>query len=265
MNGTAERTNGLILEVARTILINSGLPKQYWGEAVSCACYLLNLRPSEWREWKSGRENLTNQQPTMKYLRCFGAISYAYNSKHKKLDSRAIKCKLTGYEADGYRLVELDSNDNPTGRIIISRDVIFDERNIVERMNPSGPLSLGGATAIQNAPDNRDFDRIDESDLDAPTNPDDVEVNSDDHKLSDNINIETIDANIIEDDEGLHKEGYHELKDTCTDNINTNTVNDEQHDLYTIENKETKTSENIQEHDSSNNPSPTKPKSTALE
>lgn len=39
-NGLAERSNRTILEMARTMLVSSGLPKSLWAEAVSTAAYI---------------------------------------------------------------------------------------------------------------------------------------------------------------------------------------------------------------------------------
>ncbi|BBG97487.1 transposable element gene [Prunus dulcis] len=41
-NGVAERMNRTLTERARSIRIQSGLPKQFWAEAVNTAAYLIN-------------------------------------------------------------------------------------------------------------------------------------------------------------------------------------------------------------------------------
>ena len=41
-NGVAERMNRTLLERARCMLSNAGLDKEFWAEAVSSACYLVN-------------------------------------------------------------------------------------------------------------------------------------------------------------------------------------------------------------------------------
>ena len=47
-NGVVERKNRTLEEMARTMLIASGLPRNFWAEAVNIACYILNrvlIRP----------------------------------------------------------------------------------------------------------------------------------------------------------------------------------------------------------------------------
>ncbi|GJV33891.1 putative ribonuclease H-like domain-containing protein [Tanacetum coccineum] len=41
-NGVAERRNRTLIEVARTMLVDSKLPTTFWAEAVNIACYVLN-------------------------------------------------------------------------------------------------------------------------------------------------------------------------------------------------------------------------------
>ena len=45
-NGVAERMNRTILNKVRCLLKDSNLPKKFWAEAISSACYQINKSPS---------------------------------------------------------------------------------------------------------------------------------------------------------------------------------------------------------------------------
>ena len=47
-NGVVEKKNRTLEEMAKTMLIASGLPRNFWSEADNTACYILNrvlIRP----------------------------------------------------------------------------------------------------------------------------------------------------------------------------------------------------------------------------
>ena len=52
-NGVAERKNCHVLEVARSLLFQTHLPKKFWGEAILTATYLINRMPSRILKFRS--------------------------------------------------------------------------------------------------------------------------------------------------------------------------------------------------------------------
>ena len=44
-NGVAERKNRHLLEMARALMFQMKVPKQFWADAVSTACFLINRMP----------------------------------------------------------------------------------------------------------------------------------------------------------------------------------------------------------------------------
>ena len=52
-NGVAECKNRHLLEVARSLLFTSNIPKRFWGEAVLTATYLINRMPSRILKFKT--------------------------------------------------------------------------------------------------------------------------------------------------------------------------------------------------------------------
>lgn len=55
-NGVAERRNRTLVETARCLLLQSGLPNFFWAEAISAANYLRNRCPSRPIDGKTAYE-----------------------------------------------------------------------------------------------------------------------------------------------------------------------------------------------------------------
>ena len=127
-NGVAERMNRTLLEVVRSMLSDSQLPKRFWAEALATATYVRNRSPTKSVAGMTPFEAWSGKKPNVNNLRIFGCISYAHVPKdeRKKLDSKARECIFLGYgtEVKGYRLLDLSSR-----KIVYSRDVVFDENN----------------------------------------------------------------------------------------------------------------------------------------
>ena len=87
------------------MIINAGLPKSFWGEAITTTCYLINRYPSQAIGLKTPMEMWTGQPADYSHLRVFGCLAYAHY-KQDKLDPRALKFISIGYSEDvkGYKL-----------------------------------------------------------------------------------------------------------------------------------------------------------------
>ncbi|KAJ0860808.1 putative RNA-directed DNA polymerase [Helianthus annuus] len=118
-NGLAERMNRTLLERMRCMLAISGMPKKFWGEAVSTAAYLINRCPSSAIQMKTPMEMWSGTKPEYEDLKVFGSLVYSHVSDDK-LDPRSQKCVMLGYTegVKGYRLWRLQ---NP--KVIVSRNV----------------------------------------------------------------------------------------------------------------------------------------------
>ncbi|XP_039115486.1 uncharacterized protein LOC120250711 [Dioscorea cayenensis subsp. rotundata] len=125
-NGVVEHKNRTVVEMARALLKTGNLPTRFWGDAVSTGVYLINRSPTQALQTKTPYEGMHGVKLVVSHLKVFGCIAFTLIPSQKlyKLDERSERCIFTGYssESKAYKLF------NPvTGKIIISRDVVFHE------------------------------------------------------------------------------------------------------------------------------------------
>ncbi|WVZ15014.1 hypothetical protein V8G54_012580 [Vigna mungo] len=122
----AERRNRTILNMARSMIKEKGLPQNLWGEAVSTAVYILNRCPTKRLEEKVPWEVWTGVKPTVSHLNVFGSLAFMHipDQKRTKLQDKSEAMVFVGYHSTGaYKLY------NPiTERMMLSRDVVVLEK-----------------------------------------------------------------------------------------------------------------------------------------
>ncbi|CAM8987559.1 unnamed protein product [Rhodiola kirilowii] len=125
-NGLAERKHRHILEVARAIMFEAGLPKHFWGDSILTAKHIINRLPTPVLQRKSPWEMLFGEKPHVNHLRVFGCSCYVSTHTHTrdKFDPRELECVFLGYPVGqkGYKMFCLS-----TQQIMVSRHVIFRE------------------------------------------------------------------------------------------------------------------------------------------
>ncbi|GKF68106.1 zinc finger, CCHC-type containing protein, partial [Tanacetum coccineum] len=125
-NGVVKRKNRTILSTTRCMMKATGMPQNFWAEAVRHAILLLNCTPTKSLEDVTPYEALKGRKPNLQHIRIFGCIAYAkVPSQHlTKLDDRSIQMVYLGSEpgSKAYRLF-----DPITKKICVSRDVKFKE------------------------------------------------------------------------------------------------------------------------------------------
>lgn len=125
-NRVVERRNMTLLGMTRSILKHMEIPNYLWGEAVRHATYLINRVATRVLIEQTPYEVFRNKKPSVAHLRVFGCIGYAkVTTPHlNKLEDRSRTLVHLGIEpgTKAYRLYDLISR-----KIIVSRDVIFDE------------------------------------------------------------------------------------------------------------------------------------------
>ena len=125
-NGLAECMNQMIVFHAVSMLIDSKLPKSFWGEAFHTATYLIAWSPATGLKRKTQYKVLTGRRVDPTFFWPFGCIEFALVDKyhHKKLDSRAHKGIMLGYEhGKAYKLLDVS-----THKIFSSQYVDSDEK-----------------------------------------------------------------------------------------------------------------------------------------
>lgn len=114
------------MEMARSILKHMHMTNYLWGEAVRRATYLINQIATRSLQDQTLYEVLKGRKPNLNHLRVFGCLGYAKIEKAqlRKLDDRSRMLVHLGTKpgSKAYRLF-----DPETRRIVVSRDVVFDE------------------------------------------------------------------------------------------------------------------------------------------
>lgn len=114
------------MEVGLSLLAHAAMSLKFWDEAFITATYLINRTPTKLLQFSTPLERLFNKKPDYSILRVFGCACWPnlrpYNSR--KLEFRSQQCVFLGYSPlhKGYKCLHVS-----TGRVYISRDVIFDE------------------------------------------------------------------------------------------------------------------------------------------
>ena len=103
LNGVSERMIRTITEKARAMVDCAKLQKEFWGEAVLTATYLINITPTKALTVnKTPFEMWHKKKPDIKYLRVFGSTVYTHNKVRKtKFDEKSWKAILVGFAPNG--------------------------------------------------------------------------------------------------------------------------------------------------------------------
>jgi len=125
-NGVVERKNQHLLDVVRTLLLESSVPSKFWVEALSTAVYLINRLHSQVLNFDSPYYRLYHQHPSYLNLHTFGCVCFVHLPLHErnKLSAQSVKCAFMGYSISHKGYVCYDSCAN---KFCIFRNVVFFE------------------------------------------------------------------------------------------------------------------------------------------
>lgn len=130
-NGVGERANRTIVERARSMLIDSNLPKRYWAEAIATATYLINRSPSKALNGNTPEAAWGGRKPNLTYFKVFGykAMVHIPKEKREKWDPKSREMIFVGYSTNvkGYKFI-----DYKTSKVVVSRDAVLLENPQIE-------------------------------------------------------------------------------------------------------------------------------------
>jgi len=128
-NGMAERLNRTILEMMRSMMFDTKLPKSFWTFAVNYSQEILNRLPTRaLTEKMTPFEALYKRKPSVAHMRIFGCPVYVHvpDAKRGKLDAKAVSGLFVGLSQNRKAYIVADSQN--LSKVYISRDVTFLER-----------------------------------------------------------------------------------------------------------------------------------------
>jgi len=116
-------------ELTRTILNISSLPKCFWADVVSTACYVMNRVLIRIILKKTPYELLNRRNPNIRHLKVFGCKCYILNNGKEslsKFDAKSDKGIFLGYSlsSQAYR-----AYNKKLMTVLESIHVVFDETN----------------------------------------------------------------------------------------------------------------------------------------
>ncbi|CAB0014075.1 unnamed protein product, partial [Nesidiocoris tenuis] len=112
--------------MARCMIDDAQLDREFWGEAVQTAMYTINRIPT--RTLSKGETPASiwyNRKIDVSNMRVFGCKAHSHIPKEdrsSKLDFRSKQLIFLGYCSNGYRLWDAEKQ-----KIVTSRSVVFDE------------------------------------------------------------------------------------------------------------------------------------------
>lgn len=130
------------------MLAHSNLPKLFWEDAFFTTVFIINRLPTPILNQKSPYEMVYHKKPGYNFLHAFGCACWPYLRPYNrhKLDFLSKNCICIVYSIGhrGYKCLDVS-----TGKIFVSRHVVFDEtlylykeNKFVEHSSNANPVVL---------------------------------------------------------------------------------------------------------------------------
>ncbi|CAH9079864.1 unnamed protein product [Cuscuta europaea] len=140
-NGVVERKNRTLEDMTRTMLISSGLARNFWAEALNTACYIINRAMIRPLLGKTPYELLKGRKPNISHLRTFGCKCFVHNNDNiGKFDARSDEAIFLGYSTHSKAYKVLNKR---TQCVEESIHIIFDEAlSLKPRQDDEGDIGI---------------------------------------------------------------------------------------------------------------------------
>jgi len=127
-NGVVERKHQHILNITRTLIFQSNLPKLFWNLATFHAVFLLNRLPNKILHNKSPYDILYISSPDLTFIKVFGCEAFASTLAHNRmnLEPRVRRCVYLGHRPG---IKDSLLYDLHTREVFLSRNVSFNENS----------------------------------------------------------------------------------------------------------------------------------------
>jgi hypothetical protein len=138
-NGKAERMNRTIFNMARCMILNSGLPTSFWGDAVKYAAYVLNRSPTRSNpKHQSPIQMLDGHAPSLKDIVIFGSPCMVYRPSNKTFNPRATRAIILGRseETKGFVVYLIKEKKVTTTQHVRNIETLSKTQNLSLLANP---------------------------------------------------------------------------------------------------------------------------------
>lgn len=157
-NGLAERRGRTSIEMARTLMAQSGVPANCWEDALSHGNYVRNRVPTRALPGITPFEKFWGRKPDLQYLRPFGCLAIALihdAERSAKFDAVTLPGVFLGFsdKHSAYKILVLADRS-----IKISRDVQCYENVFPYRRNPA--INLQELNPIKYGPAHDDMESL---------------------------------------------------------------------------------------------------------
>nr|GEW12226.1 hypothetical protein [Tanacetum cinerariifolium] len=131
-NGVSERRNRTLLDMVRSMMSQTTLPKSFWDYALETAVRILNMVPTKKIE-KTPYEVWHGKAPKLSYLKVWGCEALVKRdtlTKPDKLKPRSIKCIFVGYPKETMRYFFYYPPEN---KVLVARNAEFLENSLIDK------------------------------------------------------------------------------------------------------------------------------------